>query len=187
MEVFIETPLIISDKTKSRAWTAFQILFGSLFLIACSQITVPLYPVPITMQTLGIFLLAIMQGGKKASYSTLLYLVFACLGLPVFSGANSQAFWWMLPSAGYLIAFPIATFVIGKMIDLYKKPSPFYLVVSLLTGQCIIWLLGILGLMRILSFEQSIMLGLVPFLPVAGVKILIASSLGGLWLRLKRK
>jgi len=187
MEVLIETTPIISDKTKSRAWTAFQVLFGSLFLVACSQITIPLYPVPITMQTLGIFLLALMQGGKKASYSTLIYLVFACMGLPVLAGGNSQAFWWMLPTAGYLAAFPIAAYVIGKMVEICENPSPFWIVFSILVGQVMILSLGVFGLMRILSFEQSLMVGLVPFLPVEGVKILIASSLGGLWLRSKRK
>ena len=58
MEVFIESTLAFSTKTKSRAWTAFQVLIGSLFLAACSQISIPLYPVPMTMQTLGVFTLA---------------------------------------------------------------------------------------------------------------------------------
>ncbi|MCB1080673.1 MAG: hypothetical protein KDK69_02520, partial [Chlamydiia bacterium] len=66
MQVYVETTPIISDKTKSRAWTALQVVMGSLFLAACSQITIPLYPVPLTMQTLGIFILAMMQGGNKA-------------------------------------------------------------------------------------------------------------------------
>ena len=185
MEVFIEGTTLVSDTIKFRAKAAFQVLLGSLFLVACTQIIIPLYPVPITMQTLGIFLLAIMQGGKKASYSTLLYLVFACLRLPVLAGGT--LFWWMIPTAGYLVAFPIAAYVTGNLVERRENPSPFWIVASILVGQVLIWSLGILGLMRIMNFEQSLMVGLVPFLPVEGAKVLLASSLGGLWLRSKRK
>lgn len=187
MEVFVETTPIISDKTKSHAWTALQVLLGSLFLAACAQITIPLYPVPLTMQTFGIFLLAIMQGGKKACMSTLLYLGLVTAGLPVLAGWHSEAIWWALPSVGFIAAFPIAAFAIGKMVEMRKKHSAIWVMTSIVTGQVIIYTLGVLGLMRILSFEQSLAAGLIPFVPLAGVKLLLATSFSGLWLRWKRK
>ena len=82
MEVLVESTPVFSEKTKSRAWTMTQVVLGSLFLAALSQVSIPLYPVPMSLQTLGIFLLAIGQGGRKACYSTLLYLGFITLGLP---------------------------------------------------------------------------------------------------------
>ena len=187
MQLYVETTPIISDKTKSRAWTALQVVMGSLFLAACSQITIPLYPVPLTMQTLGIFILAMMQGGNKALGSTLLYLGLACLGLPVLAEGTRQSFWWLLPSAGYLVAFPIAAYVSGKMIEWRARPRAWWVLLSHFTGLCIIYTLGVLGLMRILSFEQSIMVGVIPFLPSAALKLLMASSLNGLFLRWKQR
>ncbi|NGX50835.1 MAG: Biotin transporter BioY [Chlamydiae bacterium] len=187
MEVYIETTPVISDKSRAQLWIATQILLGSLFLAACAQISIPLYPVPLTLQTFGIFILAIMQGGKRAAWSTLLYLGFFSLGLPFLAGGNSHQLWWLLPQAGYLASFPIAAFVIGKMVAVREKPSPLWIVASILSGQFIVYFLGIIVLMRILSFEQSIMVGLLPFLPLAGVKLLLAASFSGAWLRWKRK
>lgn len=187
MEVLIESTPIFSEKTKSRAWTAAQILLGSLFLAALSQVRIPLYPIPMTLQTLGIFLLAVGQGGKKASYSALLYLGFITIGLPFLSGGVSNALWFTMPSVGYLVGFPIASFVIGKMVQMKENPSSLWMMGSILVGQLIIYILGIAGLTRIFSFEQSVMVGLVPFLPFAGVKLLMASSIGGLWIRFKKR
>ncbi len=187
MEILADSILAISKKAKARIWTATQVILGSFFLAACAQITIPLYPVPLTMQTFGLFLLAVMQGGKKASYSTLLYLGLITLGLPVLAGGVSQSLWITLPSAGYLVGFPIAAFVIGKLVHSKEKGSPLWILGSVLVGQMVIYILGVAGLSRLLSFEKSIMVGLVPFLPLAGLKALVATSLGGLWLRWKKK
>lgn len=187
MEVLVESTPAFSEKTKSHAWTMTQVVLGSLFLAALSQVTIPLYPVPMTLQTLGIFLLAIGQGGKKASYSTLLYLGFITLGLPFLAGGVSNSLWFALPSAGYLVGFPIASYVIGKMVNAKENPSSLWIMGSILVGQMIIYTLGVAGLTRILSFEQSLMVGLLPFLPLAGVKLLMAAGLGGLWIRFKKR
>ena len=187
MEVYIESTPAFSEKAKSRAWTAFQVLIGGLFLAACAQVTIPLYPVPMTMQTLGVFTLAAMQGGQKASYSALFYLVLMTLGLPVLAGGASNSMWFALPSAGYLVAFPIAAFVIGKMVQAKEKPTALWIAASILVGQAIIYALGVGFLMRFLSFKQSIMAGVVPFLALAGVKMMFATTLGGLWLRWKKR
>lgn len=187
MEIFVETPSLISEKTKARLWTVAQVLLGSLFIAACAQITIPLYPVPLTMHTFGVFILAIMQGGKKASWSTLAYLALVSLGLPVLSGMHVEPMWFALHSAGYLMAFPLAAFVIGKLTHLKERPSALWVMGSIAVGQMIIYTAGVLGLMRFLDLHHSFMVGVVPFLPLAGVKVLMAASLGGLWLRWKKK
>ena len=187
MEVFIESTPAISEKAKSRMWTVVQVFLGSLFLAACAQVTIPLYPVPLTLQTLGVFSLAIMQGGKKASWSVLLYLAFISLGLPFLAGGTSNAMWFAIPSAGYLVAFPIAAFATGKLVSLRKKPNALWIALSVLVGKVIVYTLGVAFLTRMLSFKESLMVGVVPFLPLAGVKLLIASTLGGVWLRWKSK
>lgn len=98
----------------SMAWTVVQVLFGSLFLAAMAQVSIPLYPVPMTLQTFGIFLLAIGQGKKKALYSTLLYVGFVSLGLPFLANGVSNSLWYFFPCVGYIAGFPIAAYVIGR-------------------------------------------------------------------------
>lgn len=191
MEMYMKTlthswPLF-SEKTKALSWAASQVFMGSIFLSVCAQLTIPLYPVPMTMQTLGVFILAIMQGGKKASFSTLLYLGFAFLGLPVLANGTAQALWFALPTAGFLVSFPIAAFVIGKLVHAKEKPSALWVLMSVCVGQIIIYSLGVANLTRFLSLQQSLMVGVIPFLFFAGVKVLFSSTLGGVWLRLKKK
>lgn len=187
MEVIVETKTVNHDRSKSLTWALVQVFLGSLFLVACSQIKIPLYPVPMTLQTLGIFSLALMQGGRKAFASTLLYLGFACLGLPVLSGGAAESLWWTLPTAGYLVAFPIAAYTIGTFAHLKKSPSLLYLMGCIFAGQCLIYSLGVFGLLRLVSFQEAIMVGVVPFLPLAGVKLIMATSLGGAWLKWKQQ
>lgn len=172
---------------RSNAWTAVQVLFGSLFLAAMAQVSIPLYPVPMTLQTFGIFLLAIGQGKKKALYSTLLYVGLISLGMPFLANGTSNSLWYMFPCVGYIAAFPIAAYVIGKLVEMKENPSSLWMMGSILAGQAIIYTMGVAGLTKFLSFEQSLISGCLIFMPLAGVKLLAATSLGGLWLKWKKR
>lgn len=67
---------------------SLHILLGSLFLVGCSQIEFPISPVPITLQTLGFFLLALFQGSQKS--------FFFHVSLPRSSNCRSTYFIWMV-------------------------------------------------------------------------------------------
>ena len=94
-----------------------QVVLGSFFMAFLSQLTVPLNPIPMTLQTLAVFLLAMGMGGKKAALSILLYLGEASMGLPVLAGWKSNPLWFFNPSAGYLVGFPFAAFVVGFLLE----------------------------------------------------------------------
>lgn len=172
---------------RSFAWTAIQVLFGSLFLAAMAQICVPLYPVPMTLQTFGVFMLAMGQGSRKACYSALLYVGFVSLGLPFLTNGVSNSLWFLSTTVGYIVAFPIAAYGIGKLVEMKEKPSPLWMMGSIIAGQAIIYTLGVIGLTRFLSFEQSLISGCLIFIPLDGLKLLAATSLGGLWLKWKKR
>lgn len=70
-------------------------------------------PTPITLQTFGVMLAALVLGAKRGSLAVLLYLVVGAAGLPVFSGGKAGFAVFMGPTVGYLLAFPIAAFLIG--------------------------------------------------------------------------
>ncbi|RFP39282.1 hypothetical protein DDJ69_32005, partial [Klebsiella oxytoca] len=55
-------------------------------LIVCSQIAIPIGPVPITLQTFAVMLIGMIVKPKHAFYTTLLYLIIGVFGLPVFAG-----------------------------------------------------------------------------------------------------
>lgn len=185
METYLEITPSFSKRAGGVCQFLFQVVLGSLFLTLCAKATIPIQPVPMTLQTLGVFLLAIFMGGKKASLATLFYLVQATLGAPVLAeGVNPL--WIVGPNAGYLLAFPCAAYVIGMLIK-KKGTSSAWLIFSILSGQLVIYFFGALFLSRFVGFKMSMALGVFPFLPLAGLKLFIAALLSGLYFRFQER
>ena len=176
---------VVSRTYPTLLW-AFHVLLGGLFLMGCSQVEVLIGPIPVTLQTLGIFLLALFQGGQKAALSTCLYLGAATVGLPVLSGWSVNPLWMIGPCAGYLVAFPIAAFLIGKVAAFQKKPSYVWLIFSIVVGQVVIYLLGVSWLAIQIGIHTAVWSGLVPFLWPALLKVVCAASLKGGVIRWQR-
>lgn len=70
-------------------------------------------PAPITLQTFGVMLSGLVLGARRGSAAVVVYLALGAAGLPVFSGGNSGLAPFVGPTAGYLLAFPLAAFAIG--------------------------------------------------------------------------
>jgi len=81
---------------------------GSLLMALCAHVSIPLWftPVPITLQTFGVMLLALTLGGRRSAAAMILYLCEGLSGLPVFSphcfGGASQI---IGPTGGFLISY----------------------------------------------------------------------------------
>ncbi|MFK7877732.1 MAG: biotin transporter BioY [Paracoccaceae bacterium] len=80
------------------------VLAGTLFIATAAQISVPMFPVPMTLQTLAIVLVGLTFGSRLAAVTVLAYLAQGAMGLPVFANAgNGAAFFG--PTAGFLVGF----------------------------------------------------------------------------------
>ena len=71
--------------------------------------------VPITLQTLAVALTAMVLGPWRGFTATALYVVVGLAGLPVFAGGASGPGVLAKPSAGYLLAFPLAALLVGHL------------------------------------------------------------------------
>ncbi|MEN6472438.1 MAG: biotin transporter BioY [Syntrophaceae bacterium] len=89
-------------------------LFAAL-TAAGALIRLPLWPVPVTMQTFCVLLSGVVLGARAGSLSQLVYLVVGLMGLPVFSGGGGPAY-VMTPSFGYLLGFILAPAVVASVI-----------------------------------------------------------------------
>ena len=92
---------ILTKKQASVLREVFPIVLGSLVLAGLSQIEVRIGLVPVTLQSLGVFLLALFQGKWKATLSICLYLVEASLGFRVLAGGRMNPLGILGPSGGY--------------------------------------------------------------------------------------
>lgn len=176
---------MLTKKQASVLRDVFPIVLGSLVLAGLSQIEVRIGLVPVTLQSLGVFLLALFQGKWKATLSICLYLVEASLGFPVLAGGRMNPLWILGPSGGYLIAFPFAAYLMGRLLEV-KEPVPFsWRVLSLAVGQILIFTLGVGFLVFKVGFSQALVIGFFPFLWIELLKNLCAASFKGCFEHLK--
>lgn len=98
--------------TGSTARKAMLVLAGSAFIAVAAQISVPMLPVPMTLQTLAILMVGFAYGARLGALTLLAYLAEGAMGLPVFAnGMNGLAF--AGPTAGFLLGFVAMAWAAG--------------------------------------------------------------------------
>ncbi len=140
------------------------------------RIPLPWTPVPITLQTLFVLLSGLALGGGLGSLSGLAYLGIGALGLPIFAGAAGGLGVLAGPTGGYLIAFPIASWVVGRVAG--RKAGWLRVSLAVLLGTLVIYILGAGNLAVILNCGpgKAFQLGVLPF--VVGDALKAALALG---------
>tara|TARA_Y100001970_G_scaffold291470_1_gene428722 strand:- start:5699 stop:6310 length:612 start_codon:yes stop_codon:yes gene_type:complete len=159
---------------------------GVLILWMTAQIRINLFftPVPITGQTFGVLILAAAYGRRLGIMTVLAYLFVGIAGLPVFAGASSGWSYFSGATAGYLVGFAAAAYVVGHLSEIGWDRRPISVIVSMLIGNLIIYLFGVIWLSYSLNvgFGKAISLGLEPFLIGDAIKIFLAAGfLPGMW------
>lgn len=157
-----------------------MILCSVIFLAVMANLRIQLWPVPITMQTFGVFVIAFFFGSKKGLLSILAYILAGVVGFGVFSGKASGIAALMGPTGGYLIGFLATVFIVGYMIEKGFGRTRKSVLLCMLTGSLIIYLFGLIGL-RFYFADYSMLkilsIGIVPFLIGDFLKILGAVAL----------
>ncbi|GAB3273795.1 biotin transporter BioY [Sinomonas notoginsengisoli] len=113
-----------------RTWDSRSLALVSVFaaFIAASAIVpgIPVgsFGVPITLQTFAIILTGLVLGGSRAAAAVGLYLVLAFAGLPIFSGGRAGLQVMAGGSAGYIVGFVLAAFLVGVAAEQIIKRLP---------------------------------------------------------------
>jgi len=92
------------------------ILGGSLFIAMAAQVSVPFFPVPLTLSTLAILIVGLTFGSKLGAATLLVYLTQGAMGLPVFAGGMSTAS-LVGPTAGFLYGFVGMAWLAGLAVE----------------------------------------------------------------------
>jgi biotin transport system substrate-specific component len=169
---------------------AVRIAGANVLLALCAHIAIPLpwSPIPVTGQTFGVLVVAVLLGSRRATLAVVLYLLEGMAGLPVFQpyGPLGPARFFG-PTAGYLLAYPPAAFATGWLAERCARISflPFAavrLAGALISGEAIIFLGGCAWLASGMGFgwSRAFQIGLVPFLPGEFIKVaLILAAVRG--------
>lgn len=160
----------------------FIAMFTALIAV-CSQISLPIGPVPFTLQTLAVFVAAAMLGWKRGTISVLVYILLGLVGVPVFAGFSGGIGSVVTPSFGYIIGFILTALVVGLSTKFFgRKLLP--LVISMVVGLILCYVVGTIWFMVVYNVTgQYIDLGLalswcvVPFIIPDICKIIVAAIL----------
>lgn len=135
-----------------------------------AQVSVPMTPVPMTMQTFFVLLAGATLGPLRGPTSVALYLTAAAAGLPVLSEGASGTAAFVGPTAGYLFAFPVAAAVVGVSTQHGGLDSPLRGFLILLGAHLLILSSGAAWLALQIGPAAALQAGFAPFLIGAAVK-----------------
>ena len=140
--------------------------------------SLPISPVPVTMQELAVCLAAAILGSRLAVLSQLIYIAVGIIGMPVFSGSTAGLARLIGPTGGYITGFLLSSFVIGKIVEQRPLPTLPGTFLAMLCGLIVIYTCGMLQLSLVLgiSLKAAFISGVVPFIGMAIIKIAVGAA-----------
>jgi biotin transport system substrate-specific component len=169
---------ITAPFASSAAYTpAVLVATGVALLTLSAKMQIPLWPVPMTMQTYVVLVIAMAYGTRLALATVMAYLLAGALGMPVFAGTPEKGLglaYMIGPTGGYLLGFVLATYVMGVLAargwDRRMLPS----LAAMTLGHLIILACGVAWLAVAMGLDKAIAVGLSPFILATVVKTILA-------------
>ena len=160
----------IEAKEKETFKNILLVLGGVAFLSIMSQVLIPLpyTPVPISLGTFGVTLMALLYGRKLGTATILSYVAAGSLGAPIFAGGKAGSLF--SPTGGYILGYIAATVILGYLADRGVTKSYVKTILSLMLSSAIILTLGSLVLSLFVPGKNAFMIGVLPFLPGDALK-----------------
>jgi biotin transport system substrate-specific component len=94
------------------------VLGGALLIALAAKVSVPMLPVPMTLQTLAVLLAGLTLGARLGAAALVVYLVQGAMGLPVFSPTTAPGLAAFAgPTAGFLVGFVAMAWIAGLASD----------------------------------------------------------------------
>jgi biotin transport system substrate-specific component len=161
------------DRVRKLVYAA---LFSALTAVS-AWITIPLFPVPVTLQTFFVILSGGVLGAYFGALSMAVYLLIGFIGLPVFSRGQSGLGVLAGPTGGYLIGFVLCAIVVGLIVKMRGSPGFLWYLLAMAAGTLVIYACGIaqLSLVLHMPLDKAFIVGVLPFVPGDMVKAILAA------------
>ncbi|MFH1805831.1 MAG: biotin transporter BioY [Pseudomonadota bacterium] len=169
----------LSKPAESRIPTALKyglmVLAGVSILTASAKITVPFWPVPMTLQTMAVMAIALASGPRLGGVTFLAYLAAGAVGLPVFAGTPERGIglaYMAGPTGGYLLGYLMATLLVGAWAQGRRPLAQFAI---MMTSMVPVYVLGLAWLAVFVPLEKVAELGFTPFIAGDTIKIALVA------------
>jgi biotin transport system substrate-specific component len=154
------------------------VLFGTFLLAASSHLAVPMIPVPMTMQTLAVTMVGALYGWRLGMLTVLAWLLEGAAGLPVFANGSAGVAHLMGPTAGYLLAFPVAAALVGSLVERGWDGRRVVLAfAAMLIGNAVCLALGARWLAVGIGMDRALAVGVTPFVLGGILKSILGAAL----------
>lgn len=146
-------------------------LFTALIAVL-AQVSVPFYPVPFTGQVFGVLLAGVLLGSRAGVLCIIAYLMLGAAGVPVFAMGRGGLQVLLGPTGGYLLGFIPAVYLLGRLTADRPGNNKLMLVTGMLGFLALLYMCGGLQLSYImkLDLKQTLIAGVIPFLPLDIIK-----------------
>lgn len=136
---------------------------GAAIIAVLSQFSLPIPPVPVTLQIPAIILISIIYTWKQSLLSVLVYLLIGAIGIPVFASFNGGFNVIVGPTGGYLIGFLLMAFIVGYF---SRKNNKVLIFISCYLALACDYLIGAyqLSVVAKLSIPAALAAGVYPFI-----------------------
>lgn len=165
--------------SKSLSADIILVLAGTALTALAAQLEIPASPVPFTFQTLSVLLVGSALGAVRGALSLGLYALLGTL-LPIYSHQGSGLDHLFGATGGYIIAFVVASLVVGFLAEKGWSKSILGMIGSYAIGTFIIYAIGASWLTYGYlggDWSKGLAFGVTPFLIWDAVKAGIAAGL----------
>lgn len=160
-------------------------LFAALHIVG-SQLSVPIGPVPHTLQIFFVLLAGVVLGGRWGGLSVVVWILLGVFGLPVFAQGKAGAAVLLGPTGGFLVGFVLCAYIVGVYAERVAAPVFGRVLAVMLVGLALVYALGLAGFMasfkyflhKPMTLTTAFTLSVLPFLPFDIIKTALAAYVG---------
>jgi biotin transport system substrate-specific component len=186
-------PTLLSTRGSRTLQEVVLVLAGTAILYISGKISVPFYPVPMTLQTLAVMAIAAAYGMRLGTLTVLAYLAEGAAGIPVFTAtppAIAGLPYFLGPTGGFLAGFVVLALIVGYAADRGWGKSFARLFAVILAADVVLFAMGFAWLALFAHVGQRTGIGLsgawsngvVPFVLGDLLKIaLTAAAVPAVW------
>jgi biotin transport system substrate-specific component len=166
---------LVTDKGAVRAIVITGFILATA-LGAYVRIPLPFTPVPITLQTFFVILSGAVLGRRLGGLTQGFYVFLGVSGMPIFQGYGAGLAHLAGPTGGYLAGFVVASYIVGAFTR-RENPGLLRILGAMTAGLAGLFACGLTWLVvgYKMSPAQALLLGFVPFVPGAVLKIAAAA------------
>lgn len=147
---------------RSAAYDITVIAISAALITVCSWISIPLGPVPFTLQTMAVLAVLMTVGGKRGTIAVCVYLGLGAVGVPVFAGFKGGPAALAGPTGGFLVGFILASllfWLLEKLVFARLMTTPGKrLVFSLINALCfeiVLYTTGVIWFMTVYARQTG--------------------------------